>query len=324
MSGSSLSRRRHGLTLIELLVVIAIIAILIGLLLPAVQKVREAAARATCVNNLKQIALAAHNYHGANSQFPVGSRLPTLVAGRPTRGTNVWIELLPYIEQNNLYRKWDNNDNSKNNQGGMNANTAQVIPLLLCPSDPLPQGVIDSTIPNQPTWSDGLYAMISYGGNGGKRTVMATPPPGFEGMTADGIFFIDSRVRLADITDGTSNTLLFGERYHRDPQFDLRQPIVWSGHSPIEQWGRWGYISTPGALGHVALHTAAPINYQVPPVGDLVAVWNRAGAFGSGHPGGANFAFADGSVRFLSEAMPWATLQALSTRAGWEVVAGDV
>jgi prepilin-type N-terminal cleavage/methylation domain-containing protein/prepilin-type processing-associated H-X9-DG protein len=317
-------RKRQGLTLIELLVVIAIIAILIALLVPAVQKVREAANRASCLNNLKQIALAAHDYHDAYKKFPTGARVSVMVDDRPTGGTNLWVELLPYIEQDNLYKKWDSFDNRNNVAGEKNATQAQLIPLLLCPSDSLPHRVIDSTIPNQPTWSDGFYAMISYGGNGGKRTVPAKPPPGFEGMTRDGIFFIDSCVRIADITDDTSNTFLFGERYHRDPQFDLRQPIVWDGHSPIEQWGRWAYVSTAGALGHTALHTAAKINYQVPAEGDLVTVWNRAGAFGSGHPGGANFAFADGSVRFVSESIPLETLQALSTRCGGEVVsAGD-
>ncbi len=315
---------RHGLTLIELLVVIAIVAILIGLLLPAVQKVREAASRAQCLNNLKQIALAAHNYHDGPGQFPTGVGLPVMMGNRPTGGANLWVELLPYFEQNNLYQKWDLVDN-RNNVGGTNATSAQSIKLLLCPSDPLPQLVIDSTIPNQPSWSDGLYAMTSYGGNGGRRTVMATPPPGYPGMTADGVFSIGGSVCLTDITDGASNTLLFGERLHRDPQFDLLQPVVWPGHSPIEHWGTWAAISTPGALGHCALHSAAPINYQVPPGGDLLTVWNRAAAFGSGHPGGASFAFADGSVRFLSDSMPLLTLQALSTRAGGEVVvwAGD-
>jgi prepilin-type N-terminal cleavage/methylation domain-containing protein/prepilin-type processing-associated H-X9-DG protein len=321
MPRSLLSRTRRGFTLVELLVVIAIIAVLIGLLLPAVQKVREAANRAQCLNNLKQIALAAHNYHGDQGKFPTGVHLPVLVGGRPTGGTTLWVELLPYFEQDNLHNEWDYYDN-RNNVGGTNATSARVVKILLCPSDPLPKRVIDSTIPNQPTWSDGFYAMISYGGNGGKRTVMATPPPGFQGMTRDGIFFIDSCVHFADITDGSSNTFLFGERYHRDLQFDLRQPVVWPGHSPIEQWGRWASVSNPGSLGMSALHTAAPINYQVPPGGDLLTLWNRAGAFGSGHPGGANFAFADGSVRFVSQSIPLATLQALSTRDCGEVV-GD-
>jgi prepilin-type N-terminal cleavage/methylation domain-containing protein/prepilin-type processing-associated H-X9-DG protein len=322
MARSLNSRTLRGFTLIELLVVIAIIAVLLGLLLPAVQQVRAAAARVQCLNNLKQIALAAHHYHDDHDQFPVGVCLPVLVGGRPTGGTNLWVELLPYFEQDNLYQKWDYYDNRGNVAGGRDAMQAHVIKILLCPADPLPHLVIDSTIPLQPSWSDGFYAMISYGGNAGKRSVMAVAPPGYQGMTRDGIFYINSCVRFADITDGSSSTFLFGERYHRDPQFDLRQPVVWPGHSPIELWGRWGYVSTPGALGQVALHSAAPINHQVPPGGDLLTVWNRAGAFGSGHPGGANFAFADGSVRFLSNGTSLPTLQALSTRAGGEVVSG--
>src|SRR5262249_1370369 len=115
-----LSRRRRGFTLIELLVVIAILAVLVGLLLPAVQKVREAAARAQCLNNLKQIALAAHNYHGDHGQLPVGARLPVYVGDRPTGGTNLWVELLPYVEQDNLSRKWDCSDNRNNVAGGRN------------------------------------------------------------------------------------------------------------------------------------------------------------------------------------------------------------
>lgn len=85
--------------------------------------------------------------------------------------------------------------------------------------------------------------MSSYGGNAGKRSVAAGPLPALPGMTRDGIFFINSRVRFADVTDGTSNTFLFGERYHRDPEFDLRMPIVWPGHSPIEHWGMWAAAS---------------------------------------------------------------------------------
>src|SRR5579875_1617040 len=105
------SKTRHGFTLIELLVVIGIIAVLIGLLLPAALKVREAANRAQCLNNLKQIALAAHNYHDVASRFPTGGRLPVYVGGRPTGATNLWVELLPYFEQDNLQKQWDYYDN---------------------------------------------------------------------------------------------------------------------------------------------------------------------------------------------------------------------
>src|SRR5262245_49019175 len=99
-------QKRRGFTLIELLVVIAIIAVLIGLLLPAVQKVREAANRTKCLNNLKQIGLALHNYHDATGKFPTGARLSVDVGGIPTGGTNLWVELLPYFEQDNLYNQW--------------------------------------------------------------------------------------------------------------------------------------------------------------------------------------------------------------------------
>src|SRR5216683_807251 len=96
---------RRGFTLIELLVVIAIIGVLIALMLPAVQKVREAANRMSCLNNLKQIALATHNFHDTHQKFPTGARLPVYVGGVPTGGTNLWVELLPYFEQDNLQNK---------------------------------------------------------------------------------------------------------------------------------------------------------------------------------------------------------------------------
>jgi prepilin-type N-terminal cleavage/methylation domain-containing protein len=139
--------RRRGFTLIELLVVIAIIAVLIGLLLPAVQKVRAAANRISCSNNLHQIAMAAQNYQGDHGRFPVGVHLPVPVSGQPTGGTNLWVELLPYIEQDNLYRRWDN-DNSNNVAGGTNATSAQILKILLCPSDPLPKLVVQVPPPS--------------------------------------------------------------------------------------------------------------------------------------------------------------------------------
>ena len=321
MPQSSTTALRRGFTLIELLLVIAIIAILIALLLPAVQKVREAANRASCLNNLKQLALAAHHYHDPAGKFPPGARLSVDVGGRPTGGTTLMVELLPYIEQGNLYKKWDP-DNSNNGTGGRNATQAQVIKIFLCPSDPLPEPVWELTAETaaSPPWSRGFYGLSSYGGNAGKRSVHTGGPPAFARMTRDGLFFIDSSLRQVDVTDGASNTFLFGERLHRDPEFDRLRPDLWPEATPVGGWGRWGYVANSGAMFQVTLHTAAPINYLVPPGGNKLTLENRGCAFGSGHPGGANFAFADGSVRFLSESTPLPTLQALSTRAGGEVV----
>ena len=162
--------------------------------------------------------------------------------------------------------------------------------------------------------------MSSYGGSAGKRSMNPGPPPDFPGITRDGIFFLDSYVRLADLTDGSSNTFLFGERYHHDPQFDLLQPVLIPGTASMTELGRWGFVAGPGAMAHVTLHTAAKINYQTPPGADRPTLDDRVCAFGSGHPRGANFDFADGSARFVAEDLPLEQLQALSTRAGQEVV----
>ena len=201
--------------------------------------------------------------------------------------------------------------------GDRNGITAHVIKLLLCPSDALPEPVAEYTGPTTFPWSRGFYGLSSYAGNAGKRSLPSS------GMTRDGIFWIDCCVRLADVTDGTSNTFLFGERYHRDPEFDRLHDDVWLGSASMAQRGSWGFVAHSGVMAQVTLSTPVPINYRVPrtsDVGDLRPFQDRICAFGSGHPGGANFALADGSVRFLSDQMALATLQALSTRVGGEVV----
>jgi prepilin-type N-terminal cleavage/methylation domain-containing protein/prepilin-type processing-associated H-X9-DG protein len=308
------TKTRRGFTLLELLVVIAIIAVLIGLMVPAVQKVREAANRMVCANNLKQIALAAHGFHDTHQKFPIGGRIPVYVAGIPTKATNLWVELLPHIDQDNLHDKWDYNDNRNNVIGGTDATQAQVIKTLLCPSDALPADVVENRASATPPWSWGFYGMSSYGGNAGTRSLP------FPVLSRDGIFWIGSSVRIVDITDGTSNTLLFGERYHRDPEFDRLRPVLMNGIAPIEEIGKWGFVAQgPGAMGNVTLHSAAPINYPMPSNGDLLALITRDCTFGSGHSGGANFAYADGSVHFLSNGTPPPVLQALSTRSGGEL-----
>ena len=317
---------RRGFTLIELLVVIAIIGILVGLFLPAVQMAREAARRMSCTNNLRQVALAAHHYHDATGRFPTGARLPVNVAGTPSGGTNLWVELLPYVEQVNLYQEWDYRDNRNNVIAGRNATQAKVIQILICPSDPLPsERVWELTAETvaSPPWSRGFYGLSSYGASAGKRAVHSGGPPAFSRISRDGVFYLDSNVRLAEILDGTSTTFLFGERLHHDPEFDRLRPLVWPDATPVGGWGRWGYVANAGSMFQVTLHTAAPINYRTPPQGNFSTLENRGCAFGSAHQGGANFAFADGSARFVRDTLPLATLQALSTRDRGEVAGPD-
>src|SRR5262249_50624109 len=154
----------------------------------------------------------------------------------------------------------------------------------------LPEPVVELTIPPPgASWAQGYYAMTSYGGNAGTRSTPPGAPPAFPGISRDGMFFIDSCVRMAGITDGTSHTLLFGERFHRDPKFDRLSIEInpQFGKDPfIERRGMWGIATGPGSMTHVTLHAAAPINYQLQPGADASALSNRVCAFGSGHSGG--------------------------------------
>jgi len=331
-----LSQQRRAFTLIELLVVMAIIAILIGLLLPAVQKVREAALRLKCQNNLKQLALAAHNYHDVYQCFPPGYD----VSG-PGKQTSLFVELLPFVEQDNVYKRWDFSNPAANQAGGPSAPAATVIPVYVCPMDPIGN--------NPQNRGNGNWAaMTSYAGNGGTRTMMPAD------ATDDGIFLQttagNGRIRFGQITDGTSNTLFFGERVHADPNWDsfliapFLPPPTDPPFAPIGTYGVWAPTGKYG-IADVSLSAQVTINYMqpfgyqppqaippAPPPPPVPIPWpgfqhpyyeNRLAAYGSRHPGGANFALADGSVRFISQSLPLATLQALSTRAGGEVASPD-
>jgi prepilin-type N-terminal cleavage/methylation domain-containing protein/prepilin-type processing-associated H-X9-DG protein len=318
--------KRKGFTLIELLVVIAVIAILIGLLLPAVQKVREAAARMQCSNNLKQLGLAAQGYHDARQAFPPGLNLPIssqsgaispdnvlytsrLIGQPPVAGRFFgWpIALLPYIEQTNLQTNLNLTQREFANCNGPTSTGAQVVKIFICPSDPIAAPVSTYTTDGKTYY----FGMNSYGGNGGTRSYYPqTTSPAY--MT-DGVFYYNSSVRIADVTDGTSNTFLFGERYHRD----LAYPDV-------NTLGGWAWANY-NALEDYILSTPVPVNYTLP-VGTKTGSPNypedsRICAFGSGHINGANFAMCDGSVHFftLTGNNDLPLLQALSTRAGGEV-----
>jgi prepilin-type processing-associated H-X9-DG protein/prepilin-type N-terminal cleavage/methylation domain-containing protein len=316
---SSRNFSRRAFTLIELLVVIGIIGLLVAFLLPAIQNSREGARQTNCRNNLHELILATNHHLDTKKKFPVGGHVSDVMSdGTPANGTNWIVELLPYIEQGNLYNQWNYNDNRYNVAGERTATQAQIIEVLICPSDRLPQRVVKHTAALTAPWCLGYYGMSSYGGNAGTQSFGV-------GMSRDGIFFIDSCVRSRDVIDGYSNTILFGERIHNDPDYDLRQPVVLPGASPIAEIGKWGFVAPPpgAVMGNVTLHTPVEINYRMPPDGSLADLQNRISAFGSGHPGGANIAFADGHVRFVRDSIELDTLKALSTRSGGEVVADD-
>jgi prepilin-type N-terminal cleavage/methylation domain-containing protein/prepilin-type processing-associated H-X9-DG protein len=307
--------RRKGFTLIELLVVIAIIAILIGLLVPAVQKVREAAARTQCLNNLKQLGLAAHNYHDSYKKFPPGVNLPftTAVASGysaqpvyPGLNESLLEFLLPYVEQAPLYRQLNFSVNQYGNCLGPNSLGATIVPVYLCPSD---------IGPTQTTYVTGgktyYFGANSYGGN-----------PGVYGfytgsMDQTGLFYINSQVRISGVTDGTSNTFMFGERKRNDLTYDL----IYGGS--FGQRSGWAWANNLPGFDYL-FGAAAQINWVMPTslTSDPGFVYEdiRFSCYGSQHTGGANFCFADGSVRFLAESTPLVTLQQLSTRSGGEVV----
>jgi prepilin-type N-terminal cleavage/methylation domain-containing protein/prepilin-type processing-associated H-X9-DG protein len=328
--------RRRGFTLIELLVVIAIIAVLVGLLLPAVQKVREAANRMSCQNNLKQIALAAMNFESSNRRFPSAVNLQIdpyygsdMVAKfgpppDPTQSFSLAEALMPYIEQDNLRKNLVLNqlnqygimaDSQYVNCLGAGSVGAQTIKILVCPSDQLPDPPVTVYVGDYGTQY--YFGMSSYGGNAGLRGVY------WKYATLDGMFWLNSKVKIADVTDGTSNTLFFGERYHFDPVFDQLQAA--SGGSLINTYGGWAWAN-PYAMEDHTESAYSPINYLIPP-GTQQLTYDlqdaRLNAWGSGHTGGANFAFVDGSVRFLANSTTQVVLQALATRAGGEVVSGD-
>jgi prepilin-type N-terminal cleavage/methylation domain-containing protein len=323
--------RSRGFTLIELLVVIAIIAILIGLLLPAVQKVREAAARAKCSNHLKQLSLAAHNYHGANEKFPPGVNQLSFAAAPRFRGVTLFVYLAPYLEQDNLTRDWNLTDplvNTTLPAPGPTAKTATLVPILLCPSDVI-------TGPNPvDAGSNRWYALTSYGGNGGSRSYDPAA------AANDGIFFVigpgsqtapnGQPVKIADVTDGLSNTALFGERSHVDPNNDAAAGVVVppSGQF-VNKMGSVGWWANSGgrlAAGDVTMSAFALLNYRVPAnppttyAGFFPLYEQRVNAFGSQHTGGANFAVGDGSVRFVRDSVTAVTLRRFCVRADGEVV----
>ncbi len=368
-------RRRRAFTLIELLVVISIIAVLIALLLPAVQAAREAARRASCTNNLKQLALAAANYHDIAGSFPGGGyTVPNYYDNNNEPNFSCFVRMLPTFEQGNIYNavnfslNWKTPDNLT--IAGVGVGT------LWCPSDPdaavaVPIASINSV---SPTYSLGVptgnfvQQYTSYGGVAGLWNLTVKTTDTNAGVSTYqarynnqyGVIFCSSTVNYRDVTDGTSNTFLFGERSHTQLRVQLNpandgNAQGGAGNAAAEAakqvlFGMWN-SGQPGGHQIQAFRQPNPQNQSVSDGGAGSA---EATDPSSGHPGGVNFAFCDGSVRFIKNTIncwpmapgtnhplyvsyntkntktwdfvPGAVLgvfQALATRAGGEVLSSD-
>jgi len=343
--------RRSGFTLVELLVVIAILAVLIGLMLPAVQKVREAANRARCQNNLRQIGIALHNYHEALGSFPPG--LTVQGTNNLERGNyGGFVLLLPFLEQDNLARLWDLSGKWYEPPNDSLVNVE--VKVFYCPSN-RNGGLIDMSflVPIAgrplPNLSASDY-LLCKGANAAFCEVTQVPP------AARGVFDVNTRTRLTDITDGSSHTFAAGEGAGHNVRFGYRlfyqdtTPAtgLFPGQSPlIDQSWSSGPTATQalnslGLLGGTCLGITAlrgghtdpfdePMNRRLAlpgfdynngctNSGTAPGTYDTTGGFRSAHSGGCHFLFCDGSVRFVGEAVTPATYRALSTIAGGEVI----
>lgn len=321
--------KRQAFTLIELLVVIAIIAVLIGLLLPAVQKVREAAARLRCQNNLKQIALALHNYESANGHLPSGFITNTtppnmnwrLLSSTPSSnfepGWSFFALILPQMEQENLFRQINLQLPILHSANAIARTNAALISSYICPSDTQPRLVDILDFGESST-------AVDLPGNG--TLITQAPVVSYMGCigTSDheengnftGVFFRNSRVRLEDITDGTSNTLGIGERMSQFSESTWLGTVHRAEAVFSAGWvARMGYSGRGVQYRPANVLVTCHIRSSKPNV-----LTNSPSGYMSPHTQGCNFMNMDGSVRVINDSVDLITFRALATRNGGEVV----
>jgi prepilin-type N-terminal cleavage/methylation domain-containing protein/prepilin-type processing-associated H-X9-DG protein len=313
MIASFEARRRRGFTLIELLVVISIIAVLIALLLPAVQAAREAGRRSQCVNNLKQLALGVANYESANGSYPsaeLDGYYEDYASQTVHNGPSVFISLLSQLEQSSLFNAWNF---SCSWRSGANITVASTqLSFLMCPSDsqvamrtPLNAGFFTGTYPYSGT-DNGTFTQThnSYAGNTGLyysdyRGATLTDPcyPAFV-ASASGTIIGDGVVTIASINDGLSNTFLFSEQGFG---FITNNPASGGNQAGTRSW-QTGFFYDSEFDAEYPINAYRRLDYSAFPVGYLTAGdWVVLESVSSYHPGGANFAFCDGSVKFIKE-----------------------
>jgi prepilin-type N-terminal cleavage/methylation domain-containing protein len=311
--------RRRGFTLIELLVVIAIIAVLVSLLLPAVQQAREAARRSQSKNNLKQIGLAIHNYEGSTRVFPPSStstfnRGVWLYPGAGPTDPNIHLHsfaslILPYLDGSNIYNNINYNVSSLSPANQPMA--SQIIQAYICPS--YPGSTFFSTDPEYVTQVGfASFAIRNYVAMGAISVV------GLSGaVPADGIMFPGSKTGFKDVTDGASNTLLVAET--REPN-----AAVWIDGSSASVCSRWFNPAASPTANPPYSGLTCSINYTpyFPNLYGPTAAIGQLYGPSSLHAGGAHHVLADGSVRFITQSINALTYDALTSRRGGEVI-GD-